>query len=59
MARACQDYAVLSEMDAARVEAVTRRLGADGDQVWTVPLFDGDVHDLESLAAFADHVFAD
>jgi anion-transporting ArsA/GET3 family ATPase len=59
VARACEDYAVLSEVDASRVAEVTQRLGADAEHLWTVPLFDGDVHDIPSLAAFADHVFAD
>ena len=59
VARACENYAVLSEMDALRIAEVTERLGDDGGRVWTVPLFEGDVHDIASLAAFADHVFAD
>ncbi|MDP6943966.1 MAG: ArsA-related P-loop ATPase [Myxococcota bacterium] len=56
--RACRDYAVLARVDAERVRDLADRLGGDGDQIWTVPLFDRDVHDIESLAAFADHVFA-
>jgi anion-transporting ArsA/GET3 family ATPase len=55
--RACQGYALLAEIDSARVTEVTQRLGEDGARVWTVPLFEGDVHDIESLAAFADNVF--
>ena len=55
--QACRDYAMLAEIDAARISEVQGRLGESGSQVWTVPLFDGDVHDIESLAAFADHVF--
>ncbi len=55
--QACRDYAVLAEVDTRRIAGMTQRLGADADALWTVPLFDGDVHDIGSLSAFADHVF--
>jgi len=54
--RACRDYAVLAEVDGERLVALGERLGADAGQIWTVPLFERDIHDLENLAAFADHV---
>ena len=57
VAGACDDYALLADADAARVSALRARLGDDGDRVWTVPLFDRDIHDLAGLAAFANHVF--
>ena len=57
LSEACHDYALLAEVDAQRVKEVTQRLGDDRGCVWTVPLFDGDVHDIASLSAFADHVF--
>ncbi len=54
---ACRDYAVLAEVDAERLTELEGRLKGDAARIWTVPLFDRDVHDIESLAAFADHVF--
>jgi anion-transporting ArsA/GET3 family ATPase len=54
--RACRDYAVLSQVDGERLVELEARLGGDAGQIWTVPLFDRDIHDLEDLAAFADHV---
>ena len=57
VAQACRDYTVLAEVDATRIAEFSERLGSDSDRVWTVPLFDGDVHDIASLSAFADHVF--
>jgi hypothetical protein len=54
--RACRDYAVLAEADIERVSGLEDRLSEDRERIWRVPLFDRDVHDLESLAAFADHV---
>ena len=56
--QACRDYAVLAEVDVERLAALEARLSGDRDKVWQVPLFERDVHDLESLAAFADHVVA-
>ena len=57
-ARACRDYAVLAQMDQARVAALRDRLDPAGDRVWAIPLFDRDIHDLGGLAAFAAAVFS-
>ncbi len=54
---ACDQYAQLAAADADRIAALRLRLGPDAERVWTVPLFDRDIHDLAGLAAFAEHVF--
>mgnify|MGYP001126672495 CR=1 FL=1 len=55
---ACRDYAMLADVDAERVAEIAARFGEDGGNIWTVPLFHQDVHDIASLSAFADHVFS-
>ena len=57
-ARACDDYAVLAEVDLERLAALRQDLGTDAENVHAVPLFDQDIHDLRGLAAFADVVCA-
>ena len=55
-AQACVDYETLARVDADRVVEVRERFKRDGDKVYPVPLFDKDIHDLASLARFAEHV---
>jgi len=57
-AHACVDYETLARVDADRVAAVRERFERDRDKVYPVPLFERDIHDIGSLARFADHVAA-
>lgn len=57
-AEACADYDILTRVDQRRVRETREALGGDGDKLWPVPLFDRDIHDIRSLAAFGDAVYA-
>ena len=47
-------YDVLTEMVARRIAAARERLGDAGDQLWPVPLFARDIHDIGGLAEFGE-----
>jgi hypothetical protein len=55
---AARDWHILSRVDAERVREVEARFGArgDGGRVVPVPLFDRDIHDIGSLARYAEIV---
>ncbi|TNF31441.1 MAG: ArsA family ATPase [Deltaproteobacteria bacterium] len=55
-AQACVDYEILARVDADRVESVRERFAPDRDKVFPVPLFDRDIHDIGSLARFAETI---
>jgi anion-transporting ArsA/GET3 family ATPase len=56
VAHACNDYARLADMDASRIDDLRGRLGQNQARIWTVPLFDEDIHDIAGLARFGEHV---
>jgi anion-transporting ArsA/GET3 family ATPase len=49
------DYEVLAERDRTNLSRLTKRL--KGEPVIVVPELDGDVHDLEGLAAMVNHLY--
>lgn len=49
------DYRVLAKRDRANLRRLTKRL--DGEPVVVVPELDGDVHDLDGLAAMVRHLY--
>jgi anion-transporting ArsA/GET3 family ATPase len=49
------DYQVLASRDRANLKRLTKRL--DGEPVVVVPELDGDVHDLDGLAAMVEHLY--
>ena len=53
---AAHDWHVLARVDKQRVAEVAQRLGADGSHVVPVPLFQRDIHDIGSLARYAEIV---
>jgi anion-transporting ArsA/GET3 family ATPase len=50
-----KDFNVLATRDKANLKRLTERLG--GEPVIVVPEFDGDVHDLNGLAAMVAHLY--
>lgn len=57
-AEACADYDTLARVDADRLGELRERFSADAGRVLPVPLFERDIHDIASLARFAEHVIA-
>ncbi len=55
---AARDWHILSRIDAERVKEVEARFAARGDEarIIPVPLFDRDIHDIGSLARYAEIV---
>lgn len=51
------DYQVLATRDRANLRRLTQRLNGD-EPVIAVPELDGDVHDLDGLAAMVEHLYA-
>jgi anion-transporting ArsA/GET3 family ATPase len=50
-----KDFNVLATRDRTNLKRLTKRL--NGEPVIVVPEFDGDVHDLDGLAAMVDHLY--
>jgi len=57
-AQACSDYETLARVDEDRIAEIRGRFAADAERVHPVPLFERDIHDIESLARFGDLVVA-
>jgi anion-transporting ArsA/GET3 family ATPase len=50
-----EDFSVLTRRDRDNLKRLTKRLS--GEPVIVVPEFDGDVHDLDGLAAMVEHLY--
>lgn len=56
--QACRDHHVLARVDEERIARQRAHLSDEGELLYTVPLFAEDIHDVGSLARFAELVFA-
>ncbi|MCA9517179.1 MAG: ArsA family ATPase [Myxococcales bacterium] len=52
----CRDYEIMAQVDADRLALVKERFAGNEDRIYPVPQLERDVHDVGSLAEFAERV---